>query len=240
MSFTKDLITSTQTRLKELGYYNLRVDGISGPGTEEAMTRFKEVSGLRERPFPGPITLGLLWGDDAIPFTVTPPVGSTSEDPAILTEARRHLGVQEIRGSKHSPTIMGWADDLDQWYPGDETPWCGLFVAICAARGAPDEPQDFNRLGARQWLKWGKPTDGYPLGSVVVFWRTAPSHWHGHVAIVTGQNDTHVRVIGGNQSNEVNERWFAKSRVLGVRVPEGIDYPESPVARTGQLSTNEA
>lgn len=239
---TTDLIKTHQQRLAQLGYYNLRIDGVMGTGTEDAFTRFKTVHGLRERPFPGPITCGLLWDKEATPWEEVLPEGGTSNDPAILTEARKHLGVSEYSGRADNPVIMGWADDLDQWYPGDDVPWCGLFVAICAYRGAPNEAQDFNRLGARNWLQWGEAADSedIPLGSIVVLWRSSRNSWKGHVGICTGQNSGYVRLLGGNQSNSVNEKWFSRSRVLGARVPTGSNYPVAPQASTGQLSTTEA
>jgi uncharacterized protein (TIGR02594 family) len=138
---------------------------------------------------------------------------------------------------------MKWAMDLDIWYPGDETPWCGLFVAQCMTHGAPLEAQDFNRLGARAWLEYGvaAPTSPPPLGGVGVLWRTHPTKsWHGHVFIITGYSSNAIRGIGGNQSNSVSETWFSRDRLLGVRAPADVALTSAPIAEVGMLSVNEA
>lgn len=237
MSFTVELVKTTQARLASLRYYHGMIDGVEGVLTETAMSRFKAVHGLRERPYPGKLTLGNLWSPDA---KVAPSIDPRVGEPAWLTEARTLLGTREVAGSGNNPTIMGWADNLDQWYPGDDVPWCGLFVAHCMAAGAPDEPQSFNRLGARNWLEYGEPC-GPELGAVAVFWRTHKTNsWNGHVAICTGVSDTAIRMIGGNQSDNVTETWISRDRLLGFRKPKGHTLHVAPSARTGALSRSEA
>lgn len=237
MSFTKDLTATTQGRLADLGWYKGQIDGLQGPMTENAMMRFKGAHGFRDRPYPGPLTMATMWGAEAKAAPIPTPAQG---EPAWLAEARSLLGTREVAGKANNPAIMQWARDLDQWYTGDDVPWCGLFVAHCMAAGAPDEPQNFNRLGARAWLNYGVECDA-ELGAVAVFWRTHKTQsWNGHVAILTGQSDTAYRVIGGNQSDNVTETWIAKSRVLGFRAPDGWTGTPAPKASTGQLSTNEA
>lgn len=237
MDFKAQLIASQQQRLADLGYYRLKVDGVVGAGTKNAMARFKGSNGLRPRPMPGPLTMQRLWDGSATPWK---PQEAVKGDPAWLTEAKALLGVREAPGGANNAQIMGWARDLDQWYPGDDTAWCGLFVAHCMAVGAPDEPQGFNRLGARAWLEYGKD-HGEKLGSVCVLWRTSRAHWHGHVGLITGQNSTHVRLLGGNQGDRVSEDWFSRSRVLGFRGPVDWNDPvDVPFAATGRLSQTEA
>jgi len=241
MNTQTQLNMTVQGRLAELGYYRLKVDGFIGPGTENALIAFKEAHGLRARPLPGPITLGTLFGARVKPAPLPKPAG---DEPLWLAEARRLMGTREVPGAGNNPTIMGWARDLDQWYPGDDTPWCGLFVAHCMSLGAPDEPQDFNRLGARSWLEYGVDAGAAVtprLGSIAVFWRTHPTKsWHGHVALLTGYSADALRVIGGNQQNNVTETWISRERLLGLRLPEGASPPHAPRAETGALSTNEA
>lgn len=237
MTYTSDLVSSMQTRLSGLGWYRGLIDGKAGPMTELATSDFKAAVGLRERPFPGLITMTRLWSPDAPSRPVPQPSG---DRPAWLVEAERLLGTREVPGPGNNPEIMRWARDLDQWYPGDDVPWCGLFVGHCMAVGAPDEPQHFNRLGARQWLEYGEPCEA-ELGSICVLWRTHKTRsWHGHVFIVTGQSSTAIRGIGGNQSNAVTEAWFSRDRVLGFRKPTDAFLVAAPRATTGALSTNEA
>lgn len=237
MSFIRDLTATTQGRLADLNYYKGIIDGVEGPMTENAMSRFKGLHGFRERPYPGPLTLATLWSDEA---KAAPAPVARGREPAWLSEARSLLGTRETPGSASNPEIMKWARDLDQWYPGDDVPWCGLFVAHCMAAGAPNESQDFNRLGARNWLGFGED-QGPMLGSVCVLWRTHETRsWNGHVFIATGISNGAVRGIGGNQSDNVTETWFSLDRVLGYRVPQGFQGVPLPRATPGQLSTNEA
>jgi len=237
MTFTEELVASQQGRLADLGYYSGRIDGKPFAATQNAMSRFKAANGLRDQPFPGPVTMNMLWSHNAKPATPPQPRG---HDPAWLSEARNLLGTRESPGEANNPIIMKWARDLDQWYPGDDVPWCGLFVAHCMIRGAPQEPQAFNRLGARNWLKYGAPCEAL-IGAVTVFWRTHPTKsWDGHVAILTAQNEDAVRVIGGNQSNNVTETWISRDRLLGFRAPTGFTGVQAPDAETGKLSQTEA
>lgn len=244
MTFQIDLLKTVQRRLSVLGYYMLNIDGVPGPGTENAVTDFKKVNGYLARPFPGDLTLARLFSPDATPAPLAAPtVTPDGVEPSWLTEARRLLGVKEYAGAANNPEIMGWAKNLDQWYPGDDVAWCGLFVAHCMAKGAPDTPQGFNRLGARAWGEYGEAADAAnpPLGSILTLWRTHKTQsWNGHVLIVTGQSATAIRGISGNTSDKVMEAWFARDRVLDCRVPNGFKGFPAPNAKMGVLSTNEA
>jgi len=237
MNFTQQLLAAHQGRLADLGWYKGLIDGLDGPMTQTAFTRFKEAHGYRARPFPGPLTMEVLWGAGAKAAPVPVAIGN---EPPWLTEARNLLGTREMPGSASNPAIMEWARNLDQWYPGDDVPWCGLFVAHCMSVGAPDEPQAFNRLGARNWLEYGDEC-GVNLGAVAVFWRTHKTKsWNGHVAIVTGQSKTALRVVGGNQSDNVTETWISRDRLLVCRGPKGWKGMPAVMAHTGALSVNEA
>ncbi len=240
-TFEEQLMMSQQERLADLRYYTGKIDGDGGSLTKIAFTDFKRDHGLLVREYPGPITMKTLWGATAKPRALAKNVEG---EPPNLTEARRLLGVSEVPGAGNNPTIMQWAKDLDQWYPGDDVPWCGLFVAHCMKIGFPDVPQDFNRLGARAWEAYGQDlgiVDVPPLGSVCRLWRTHKTKsWNGHVFIVNGYSKDAVRGIGGNQSDTTSESWFPKDRVLGYNIVRGIEWKSAPLAKTGEFSKNEA
>lgn len=238
MNNEQQLIATVQFQLKGLGYYLGVVDGEWGPLTDMALTGFKQDNGMVARPYPGPQTMSALFSPTVAKKQLPIGLGKTGE-PMWLVAARSYLGLRETPGAANNPEIMKWAADLDLWYPGDATAWCGLFVAHCMSKGAPNEPQTFNRLGARNWLQYGEVCTP-ALGAVCALWRGSKDGWEGHVFIVTGINDTHVRGIGGNQSDKVSEEWFSLSRVLGYRKPTGVKLVAPPVAATGKLSTNEA
>lgn len=233
-----DIVRSLQTRLKELGYYTGFLDGELGPLTSSAVVAFKRAHGLKPRDYVGPITLTKLFSDEAKAKPAPKPIKG---EPAWIAEARSLIGTRETPGAGNTAEIMQWAADLDQWYPGDDTPWCGLFVAHCMAAGVPDEPQAFNRLGARAWLEYGAEVEkGY--GAIAVFWRTHPTKsWNGHVGFLVGEDASTYHILGGNQSDSVNITRVSKSRLLGFRGPVGWSGdPDLEAAASGAISTNEA
>jgi uncharacterized protein (TIGR02594 family) len=69
---------------------------------------------------------------------------------------------------------------------------------------------------ARSWLDWGKKVSTPRRGCIAVFTRNVTQ---GHVGFYVGETATHVTVLGGNQGDEVNERPYAKDRLLGYRLP---------------------
>jgi uncharacterized protein (TIGR02594 family) len=161
-------------------------------------------------------------------------------DPRWLAIARRYLGVSEIPGPRHNPTILGWLHRLRSWVADDETPWCGLFVA--AVMDEAGLPVARNYLRARAWMDWGTTLALPAPGCVVVFER-GPTM--GHVGFVVGRDaDGQLLVLGGNQGNAVTIAAFARSRVLpgGYRWPAaepilyGVQLPVGSAAR----STSEA
>lgn len=237
MDFTSSLIATVQTRLTDLDYYAGFIDGKHGPLTSAAVSAFKVAHGYAARDNPGPLTITALFGADA--KSKPKPELKEGESPW-LAEARSLIGTGEVPGSGNNPVIMGWARDLDQRYPDDATAWCGLFVAHCMAKGAPEEPQAFNRLGAREWAKFGQSVSP-SYGAIAVFWRGSKAGWQGHVGFIVGADADTFHVLGGNQSDSVNVTRVSRSRLLDCRAPKGWsgDADLRPVT-TAALSTNEA
>ena len=237
MTFTEELIATQQDRLQRLGYYTGKADGVEGPLTRAAMSLFKADNGMVERPYPGPQTMAALWSP-----TVKPRVlGSGPGQPVWITEANRFIGVKETPGVADNPVIMGWAKQMGQWYTGDDVPWCGLYVAHCMSVGAPLVPQDFNRLGARNWLEYGVRCDA-GFGAIAVFWRTHKTKsWHGHAGFIVGGSGGHLHILGGNQGDMVSVIAMPRDQLLGCVAPPGfipaLPLKPSPlVGMAGKLS----
>ena len=155
-----------------------------------------------------------------------------------LAEARKHLGQKEIYGPRHNPFIVGLWKFLGLPYRDDETPWCAGFVGgvlekckIKSSRSAM----------ARSYQKWGVKIDRPIPGCIVVFWRGSPNGISGHVGFVTGlTREGHLKVIGGNQNDQVSEAVYAAkgqpgSRVLSYRWPLGINVPSEALAPTPEV-----
>lgn len=135
------------------------------------------------------------------------------------------LHTKEIVGRKHNQTILDWGITLGigKIYTNDEIPWCGLYVGIVCHRAKKDITPVGNILWARNWAKFGVGVDEAGLGDVLVFKRGSG----GHVGFYLGENNTHYYVLGGNQSNEVNDGKIRKDRILAKRRPIYNNQPKS-------------
>lgn len=161
--------------------------------------------------------------------------------PKIIVEARKYLGVAEIKGRVHSATIMKWAQDLGlkNIYTEDEIPWCGLFVAKVVKQAGYEPVKD--PLWAQNWAKFGNKADKPSLGDILVFKRNGG----GHVGIYAAEDAGTYYVLGGNQSDMVSVTRIEKSRCIAVRrCPWKVAQPAEvkPVRYegTGVISKNEA
>jgi uncharacterized protein (TIGR02594 family) len=151
------------------------------------------------------------------PKVPTPPEEPVKGDPAWLKLARAELGVKEIVGPQHNPTVIGYFRDAG--FPEidtDETAWCAGFAnAMLERSGAPGSKS----LAARSFLTWGKPiTKPYP-GCIAIFSRGDPRSWEGHVGFFVSEDGDKINVLGGNQSNQVSIAAQARGRLLGFREP---------------------
>lgn len=162
--------------------------------------------------------------------------------PQWLDIARRYIGLREIKGGRHHPQILQWWQDIGAgWYRDDETPWCGAYVGgVLKEAGFPMIPKG-DGARAKAWLAYGKKLDRPAVGCIVVFDRTGG----GHVGFVVGRDQNgNLMVLGGNQSDGVNIKPFARNRILGYRWPSvwpaehRFNLPL--LTSDGKLSTNEA
>ncbi|MDO4434727.1 MAG: TIGR02594 family protein [Alysiella sp.] len=165
-------------------------------------------------------------------------------DPLWLIEARKHIGLTEIAGKDHNPTIRNWLIALKAWWTDDETPWCGTFTAHCCRVGGRALPKHWYR--ARDWLNTGTRLSRPAYGCIAVFERQGG----GHVGFVVGQDKNgNLLILGGNQGNRVSIAPFARSRVAGFIWPSLADgKPAMPrherfdlpvLKHIGALSQNE-
>jgi uncharacterized protein (TIGR02594 family) len=142
-----------------------------------------------------------------------------------FTLAQRFTGLAETPGAVHNPAILGMLQLVDRSVHDDETPWCSAFVNYVA--WLLDAPRS-KSLAARSWLRVGAPValnQARPGYDVVVLSRGANAPGAdvlaapGHVGFFAGYSPPTqmVRVLGGNQSDQVCSELFPVSRVLGVR-----------------------
>lgn len=148
---------------------------------------------------------------------------STTE-PSWLTAARKHIGLAEVVGSKHNPTILRWLASLRAWWAEDETPWCGTFVAAALRESGLPVAKAWYR--AKAWLDYGTQLVTPKVGCIVVFDRAGG----GHVGFVVGRDESgRLMVLGGNQGNKVSVAPFDTGRVLGYRWPPAQPLQAGPI-----------
>ena len=135
-----------------------------------------------------------------------------------IAEARKHIGLKEIKGSKHNPTILSWLQRLKAWWHEDESAWCGTFVAYCLDMAGVPFPKHWYR--ALDYLNYGTKLYKPAYGCVAVKKRKGG----GHVCFVVGTTEEGKLVcLGGNQNDGVcfgfydpsdfEFRWYGKSSV---------------------------
>jgi uncharacterized protein (TIGR02594 family) len=132
-------------------------------------------------------------------------------------EAKKHVGLKEIPGIKHNPTILSWLKSLKAWWSNDEEAWCGTYAGHCLKTAGVEIPKFWMRALAYDDT-WGVKLDRPIEGCIVTFSRKGG----GHVGFVAGTNkEGQLIVLGGNQNNMVNYATFDKERVVGYYLPKG-------------------
>ncbi len=172
--------------------------------------------------------------------------------PRMIVEALKTLGTQEHKGSPDNPVIVGWADEVAlraptaystwaaEYVNGDEVPWCGLWMAVMAARTARGDAKRQPPNGYLAALSWNAFGVGVlkaeaAVGDVLVFKRKGG----GHVGLCVGStaDGKYVFCLGGNQDDEVNISRFPVSNpekqfsLYGVRRPAYVNRPNGAVVR---------
>lgn len=130
--------------------------------------------------------------------------------------ARGELGVQEDTGPGSNPRVVEYLRSTsleDGAASTDETPWCSAFANWCVERAGH---AGTDSAWARSWLTWGKATKSGSTGCIVVLRRLVDK---GHVGFFVSASATHVRILGGNQSNRVCEQDYALADLLSYRLP---------------------
>lgn len=158
-------------------------------------------------------------------------------EPIWLTEAKKHIGTKEIKGSLHEPKILQWWKAIKRGgIKDDETPWCAAFVGGCLeAVGLMSSRYE----SAKSYLTWGVSVEPPVLGCIAVLQREGG----GHVGFVVGKDyDGRILILGGNQGDEVNIRSFPAKRILEYRWPTAVPLSTTqplPLLNNSVASTRE-
>jgi uncharacterized protein (TIGR02594 family) len=158
---------------------------------------------------------------------------ATMRQPAWLAHAWGELGQREIPGPSSNPRIADYIRRAGHpIHADDATPWCAAFVAACLEHSGHSST---GSLLARSYLSWGRPADAPEAGAVAVLSRGADPAL-GHVGFLIGLTDDKVVLLGGNQSDAVTVEAFARSRLLGLRLPADTQPEALPSTQTPQAT----
>lgn len=131
--------------------------------------------------------------------------------------ALAELGVREVPGPAVNARIALYqsSSELDRNLAADdERPWCSDFVGWCVEHAGF---AGTNSAAARSWLDWGQPLTIPRRGCITILARGATG---GHVGFFVSSPEPHqLRLLGGNQGDQVSLADFDRVRLLGYRVP---------------------
>jgi uncharacterized protein (TIGR02594 family) len=141
-----------------------------------------------------------------VPFGNTVPAGW-------MKIARAEEGVGESGPGLSNPRIEAYHATTAGGVATDSVPWCSSFVNYCITKSGL---VGTNSKLARSWAEWGVDNERQP-GSVVVVERGSPPQ--GHVGFFVGMDDSRIRLLGGNQGDQVGIASYDAARVVAVRWP---------------------
>lgn len=133
----------------------------------------------------------------------------------LLKIALSEYGTKEVPYDGNNPEITKYAVRSGiKGISDDEVPWCSSFINWCAFMAKLERT---NNPVARSWMKIGEEVKEPETGDLVILKRGNKS-WQGHVGIfINYVDDSLIRVLGGNQNDEVNISVMRCKNVVGYR-----------------------
>jgi uncharacterized protein (TIGR02594 family) len=209
-------IREIQERLKELGHDPGPVDGAMGPRTRAAIANFQRANRKHPSGVADPRTISLLRGNG--------PISPVAEMPPWMQEMHRRKGLHERRNNR---TLSEWLKRGLYLGNPKRVPWCGDAVETCFAVTMPNEPLPANPFWAQAWATFGDEVEARVGAVGVVRWSATT----GHVGFVSRVTPSSIWLLGGNQSDEINNAEFPRSRFIGFRWPKSF-----PITRYAALT----
>ena len=200
----------------------LTPDGLFGHSTQQAVLAFQQQEGLALDGQIGPKTraaLGLVHPPRAAGVVVARSV-------SWMDIAVAELGIHEdsMPGQQNS-RIVEYHRTTTLKATDDETPWCASFVNWVIRQSGR---RGTNSAAAKSWLDWGTAVAVPSMGVVVVIKKKTPGVTQAtgsssgfHVGFFISLSATHIRILGGNQGDQVKYSDFslASYEVKGYRRP---------------------
>jgi uncharacterized protein (TIGR02594 family) len=179
----------------------LKIDGQFGPSTHKALLAFQKSKGLTPDGQVGPKTRAAL-GLKPVSTPMTEEINQCLITAPWMEIAAAELGVHgDTLPGQHNARILEYHKTTTLKATTDEVAWCSSFVnwvMIQAGRKGTNNAQ------AKSWLNWGTAVSPPMQGAVVVIkGPPAPPREGFHVGFFVSLSATHIRILGGNQSNQV-------------------------------------
>lgn len=127
--------------------------------------------------------------------------------------AKAEIGTKEKPGPQHNKRIIEYHATTTLKATADEVSWCSSFVNWCVTQAGL---KGTNSAAARSWLKWGTPVETPREGDIVVFSRGSNPQ-SGHVGFYVERVGDVIKVLGGNQSDQVKISNYPVGSLLGYR-----------------------
>lgn len=156
------------------------------------------------------------------PETIAAVVGAGNAPWFAIAQQEEAKGIKEGTGDAE---ILKYFQSINFQTNTSKTPWCAAFVSFCMkASGnqvAVDSVPKTSPALAASWKSWGDPlpinASNTPPGAVVVLSPTEDQDGSGHVGFFVKGDANTITLLGGNQSNQVKESTYARSRVAAIR-----------------------
>jgi uncharacterized protein (TIGR02594 family) len=145
----------------------------------------------------------------------TDPNAAAGEDPKWYSIAYAERGQRETDGTSDNPRILEYQKACSYNAHDEDVPWCSSFANWVMKQAGI---KGSGEASARSWLNWGQKLETPRRGCIVVLKRPG-SPTNGHVAFYVGEENGRLKLLGGNQENQVKISFYDKSRLLGYRWP---------------------
>lgn len=215
---TGPMVKTLQRLLNKLGFGPLDVDGIFGPLTQAAVTRFQKAKQLAADGVVNQKDWATLLGTPSLP-TKAPGNSPPSAGKGLGAEL-----VKIARGEK-GYTERGWnINKFSAWANRPAEPWCADFVSWTYSQaGKPVGPGGKGYAGVAAWIDHFKRAGDWHtaprVGAAVMFdWKDGGITTD-HIGIVTRIEGNSVYYISGNTSGGVYEKSVPLGNVTGYGWP---------------------
>ena len=142
-----------------------------------------------------------------------------------LEIAKKEIGIKEKPGNNNNKRILEYLETCSSQYKTDEIPWCAAFLKWCFKKsGLSTFKLSAAARSFSQSSSLVKLNEPY-YGSIVVFKYNNNTRWSGHVGILIDIVNNNLKILGGNQSNQVKYSYFSLDKVYGYYWPSSVQLP---------------